>query len=111
MDDQLPGEEPPMAKKDLPTLREELTFACREAVKRMKVSPAARREILWEAWEIMRMGQLKYDMFQIKCAELILRALVEASGDWRQIDDGLTTALAALRTADQPSGGNLIVKS
>src|SRR5262245_16302778 len=110
MTDELPGEQPPL--KDVPTLRQELTLACREVARQLKNgSRATRRDCLVEAWEIMRGGVPRYDAFQVRCAEIILRALTEAGGDLRHFDDGLTTALGFLKTRDDKPGGKILVES
>lgn len=107
----LPGEKPPLP--ELPSLRQELTFATREAIRLAMQSPARRREIFLEAWEIMLRPQ-KYDQFQQRCAEIILRAACEASMDYRHLTEGLTTALKFLKVKDEPTtpeGGSIIVTS
>lgn len=108
MDNDLPGENQP--KPDLPTLREELSFACREAVRRMKLDRKERRGILLEAWEIMLRPE-RYDAFQRRCAEVLLRAVVECGANFNHIDEGLTTSLAFLKTPTEPDGGKILVTS
>lgn len=108
MDHDLPGESPP--SPDVPTLRQELTFATREAIRLALQSPEKRREIFLEAWEIM-LRPFKYDHFQRRCAEIILRAACEASIDHRHLTEGLTTALSFLGIKDEPKGGSILVQN
>lgn len=110
MDHDLPGESQP--SPDVMTLRQELTFATREAVRLSLQSPAKRREIFLEAWEIMLRPQ-QYDQFQLRCAEILMRAACEASIDHRHLTEGLTTALAFLHVKDEPpnAGGSILVTS